>query len=401
MSATRSRLLFWVVPAALLAGGLVLAFRPQPAEVDIVTVAEGPLAVTLAEEGQTRIRDVYVVSSPVRGRMLRARVEEGDHVEAGETVLTEIEPADPDFLDPRSEAEARRAVAAAEAGVALAEAQIVQARADLDYAAAELTRARGLHARGVVAERILDEAQRLHDTRAAALRAAEATLAMRRAELSVTEARLMRPGGVPGWTEDCPCLPVTAPVSGQVLRVLQESESVVAAGQALFEIGDARDLEIVTDYPSADAVRIEPGQRVIISRWGGERDLSGEVTRVEPYGTTKVSALGIEEQRVNVVIRLTDPPDAWARLGHGFEVETRVVVWQSDSVVKVPLTALFRENGDWAVFRVEDGRAVLQPVEPGPRADLEAAIVSGLAPGAEVLRYPHDGIAPGQRLRRR
>jgi len=395
MRARVNRLLFWAVPAVLLAGGLWLAFRPQPAEVDIVTVAEGPLAVTLAEEGRTRIRDVFVVSAPVGGRVLRARVEEGDRVAAGETVLTEIEPADPAFLDPRSETEARRAVAAAQAGVALAEAQIVQARADLDYAAAELARTRGLHARGVVAERVLDEAQRLNDTRAAALRAAEAVLAMRRAELSVAEARLMRPGAATAWPDGCPCLPVTAPVGGQVLRVLQESE------QPLFELGDPRELEIVTDYPSADAVRIAPGQRVIVGRWGGGTDLAGEVIRVEPYGTTRVSALGIEEQRVNVVIRLTDPPEAWARLGHGFEVETRVVVWESDSVVKVPLTALFRDDGDWAVFRVEGDRAVLQPVTPGPRADLEAAVLSGLAPGDRILRYPHDAIAPGQRLRPR
>jgi len=401
MRARVNRLLFWAVPAVLLAGGLWLAFRPQPAEVDIVTVAEGPLAVTLAEEGRTRIRDVFVVSAPVGGRVLRARVEEGDRVAAGETVLTEIEPADPAFLDPRSETEARRAVAAAQAGVALAEAQIVQARADLDYAAAELARTRGLHARGVVAERVLDEAQRLNDTRAAALRAAEAVLAMRRAELSVAEARLMRPGAATAWPDGCPCLPVTAPVGGQVLRVLQESETVVAAGQPLFELGDPRELEIVTDYPSADAVRIAPGQRVIVGRWGGGTDLAGEVIRVEPYGTTRVSALGIEEQRVNVVIRLTDPPEAWARLGHGFEVETRVVVWESDSVVKVPLTALFRDDGDWAVFRVEGDRAVLQPVTPGPRADLEAAVLSGLAPGDRILRYPHDAIAPGQRLRPR
>lgn len=401
MTPRTNRLLFWAVPLALLVAGLVLAFRPVPEDVDLAIVTEGPLVVTLAETGQSRIRDVFVVSAPVRGRVLRAKVHEGDAVIAGRTVLTEIEPVDPDFLDPRSEAEARRSVAAAEAAVMLAEAQRVQAGADLRYAEAELVRARGLHERGVVAASALDEAERLFGTREAAVRAADALIAMRRAELTVAEARLMRPDAESLWPGGCPCLPIRAPVSGKVLRVLKQSEGVVTPGEPLVEIGDPRDLEIIADYPSADAVAIAPGQRVIISRWGGDADLAGRVSRVEPYGTTKVSALGIEEQRVNVVITLTDPPEAWARLGHGFEVETRVVIADEAAAVKVPLTALFRDDGHWVVFVVEGGRAALREVEPGPRAEMEVAIRSGLMPGEAVIRYPHDGIAPGDRVQAR
>jgi len=395
------RSLFWLVPVLLLAGGLAWGFWPQPVAVDIVAAPEGPMIVTVAEQGETRIRDVFVVSAPVRGRALRIEIEEGDEVMAGETVLAEIEPIDPSFLDVRTAAEARMAVATAEAAVRLAEASLAEARAELDYAAAQVERMRRLRESNTVAQSVLDDAERAFRARQAAVATAEAAIAMRRSQLEAAKVRLRNPGERMPGAGACPCIPIRAPVTGEVLRVLHESEGVVEAGEALVEIGNPGDLEIVSDFPSAEAVRIEPGQRVIVEQWGGPDPLDGEVRTVEPYGFTKVSALGIEEQRVNVVIALTDPPEAWARLGHGFEVETRVVLSEQVSVTKVPLTALFREGDDWAVFAVDDGKAVLRRVTLGPRNDLEAAVVSGIAPGEPLIRYPHDAIEAGTRVSRR
>jgi HlyD family secretion protein len=186
-----------------------------------------------------------------------------------------------------------------------------------------------------------------------------------------------------------------------VLRVLHESAGVVEAGQPLVEIGNPGELEIVVDFLSSDAVRIDPGQRVIIDEWGGNDLLQGQVAKVEPYGFTKISALGIEEQRVNVVIDFTDPPERWSQLGHGFQVEVRVVLWENDAVLKVPLTALFRDGGGWAVFTVDEGRAWLQPVTIGHEADFEAEIVTGVSEGDVVIRYPNNHVEQGTAVRQR
>lgn len=390
------RILFWAVPLALLALGLGAAFMPRPVETDLVAASRGPMVATLAEKGRTRIRDIFTVSAPVGGETRRIDIEPGDPVVAGETLLAEIEPADPAFLDRRSEAEARAAVEAARAALALARSQLSEAEAERDFAEAEFNRARSLRASNTISARAMENAERIFRARQAAVATAEAAVRMRVSELQAARTRLLRP--TEETPDGCPCVPIHAPVSGQVLRVLQESATVVAAGTPLLEIGDPHDLEIEAEYLSADAVRIAPGQRVIVDRWGGGRPLNGEVVRVEPFGFTKVSALGIEEQRVTVVIALTDPPRDWARLGHGFEVEVRVVLWESDDALKLPLTALFRDGDGWAVFAVEDGRAVLTPVGVGHRTDLEAEITSGLAPGAEVVRYPSDAIEAGSRV---
>jgi HlyD family secretion protein len=401
MSPILRRLLFWAVPALLVAGGLALAFRPQPLAVDFARAERGELVVSVAEEGRTRVRDVFVVSAPLRGRVRRIDLEEGDAVEADETVVAEIEPTDPEFLDIRSEAEARAAVATARAAVALAEAELEEARAELDFAEAEVARIRRLRESNTVSVRVLEDAERLFRTRKAAVATAEANLEMRRSELEAAEVRLLRPPEARARAGGCPCITIRAPVSGRVLRVLQESETVVAAGTPLLEIGDPRDLEIVADFLSSDAVRIEPGMEVVIEQWGGEGTLSGTVARVEPYGFTKVSALGIEEQRVNVVIAFAGPEARRRRLGHGFEVEVRVILAEAEDALKVPLTALFREDGDWAVFAVEDGLAALRRVELGRRNDLEAEIVSGLAAGDTIVRYPSDEVAEGVALEAR
>ena len=400
MTPLTRRLLFWGIPAAILAGGLAFAFRPQPLPVDLVGVAKGPMTVTVSEEGIAQIKDVFVVSAPVRGRALRIEIREGDAVVADETVLAEIEPIDPDFLDIRSEAEARAAVDTAQAALTHAKAQLAQAQAELKFATAERERITLLRRSGTVSVRALEDANRIYESRNAAVQTQFAAVAMRASELDAAQIRLRRPTEIAGAAK-CPCIPIRAPVSGKVLRILHESEGVVAAGHALLEVGDPGKLEIVADFLSTDAVRIQTGQRVLIDAWGGEATLNGNVSRVEPYGFTKVSALGIEEQRVNVVIDLIDPPGDWTRLGHGFKADVSVVLWQGEDVVKVPLTALYRNGGDWHVFLDQNGRATPRAVTIGHRTDLEAQITDGLTPGDRVIRYPSDFVHEGARIEQR
>ena len=400
MSALTRRLVFWGIPTVILAAGLAFAFRPQPVQVDLVTAKADPMTVTVAEEGVARIKDVFVVSAPVRGRALRIEIHEGDDVIADETVVAEIEPMDPDFLDIRSEAEASAAVDTATAALTYAKAQLAQARAELTFARAERERMAQLRSSGTVSMRAMEDAERVFQSRAAAVQTQEAAVAMRESELAAAEVRMLRPTEATRAAK-CPCIPIRAPVSGKALRVLHESEGVVAAGEPLLEIGNPDELEIVADFLSSDAVSIEPGQRVLIDAWGGERTLNGKVTRVEPYGFTKISALGIEEQRVNVVIDLTDPPADWSRLSHGFKADVGVVLWEGSDVLQIPLTALFRNGGDWQVFVEQDGRAVVRTVTVGHRTDLSTQITDGLQAGDLVIRYPTDFIESGTRIEQR
>jgi len=398
MTLRQRRVALWIALGVLVAAGLAYAFAPRPVPVDLVTVERGPLTVTLDEEGETRVRDVFVLSAPVAGRARRIEVEVGDLVTGGESVVTEIEPIDPSLLDVRSEREARAAVQAAVAARELAEAELDRARAELDFARSERARQQGLAARGIASQRERDTAERAFRTARAALETARAAVQARSFEVDRARARLVTPGEVAAAAGECACIGVRAPVSGVVLRVLHESEGVVAAGEPLVEIGDPSDLEVLAELLSPDAVRVRAGMPVWIEQWGGAERLVGRVRRVEPYGFTKVSALGIEEQRVNVLIDLVDPAEQWLRLGHGYRVEARIVLWQADDVVKAPLSALFREGDGWAVFAQEDGRARLRPVSRGRHDGLEAEIREGLAPGDVIVRYPSERVGDGTRI---
>lgn len=401
MTPATKRLLFWGPPALLLAGALLWLFRPAAVAVDLVAVDRGPLLVDVSDEGETRVRDMYVVSAPVPGLMRRIGLEAGDAVIADQTLVARIEPSDPSFLDVRSEAEARATVDAASAARTLAAAQVRRAQAELDFAQAELRRIQALARAHTVSANDLDAAERRARTADAALAEAQAERRMRESEYQLARARLLTPGGTRQRASDCDCLNVFSPVSGSVLRILRESEGVVQSGTPLVEVGDPDDLEIVVDLLSADAVRVEPGQRVIIEAWGGAAPLDGRVRRVEPFGFTKVSALGIEEQRVNVIVDITSPRETWPRLGHGYRVEPRIVLWESDDVLRVPLSALFRHEQRWAVFVAEGGRARLRPVEIGQGNGLEAEVVSGLEAGERVIAHPGDRVAPGVRVAER
>jgi len=385
--------------------GLTYAFWPRPVPSDLGTVKIAPLIVTLDDEGETRVQDIYVVSAPLAGRMLRLAGHVGDRVVAGETVVATIQPTEPTFRDARTHSELKAAVRAAEAARDLAEAELARITASRDYAASEYKRAVALAKRGTVSQSALDKAEMETRTQDAAMQTARAGLRVRVFELETARAALLDPGQRGTEPRTAPdnggvcCFEVFAPVSGTILRLIQESEAVVLAGAPLVEIGDPTDLEIVVDLLSSDAVRVSAGNGVLIDNWGGGQILHGEISRVESFGYTKVSALGIEEQRVNVIIRLTDPPELWTRLGHGYRVETRIVLWRNEKVMQVPLNTLFRDRGgEWAVFRVVDGAAVLTTVQIGHMNTAVAEIVSGLNPDDTLVLHPSDRIANGVRV---
>jgi HlyD family secretion protein len=378
-------------------GGLAYAFRPQPVAVDLATIERGDLVVTVDGEGRTRAREVYTVSSPLPGRITRIELRPGDPVQAGHTILTFLEETAPAFLDARSRAQVRAELGRAEAALLLARAEADRAQAELDYARGDLRRMETLHQRGALTEQALDQARLAVRTREAELATREAALRVRRFEVETARAALIGPGEDPPTEAiggGC-CIPVRSPVDGKVLRLLRESEAVVQAGEALIEIGDPLDLEVIVDLPSSEAVRVSEGAAVIIEAWGGEATLSGRVRRVEPFGFTKVSALGIEEQRVNVVIDLLDPPQARARLGHGFRVLGRMVVYEAEDVPLVPTGALFREGGEWAVFVSEGGTARRRTIARGPSDGRWAEVRGGLEPGEEVIVHPGERVAEG------
>jgi HlyD family secretion protein len=397
VTANTKRILIWAIILAVLSAALVISFRPRPVMVDTVPVETGPLIVTLDEEGETRVHDVYTLSAPVTGRVQRINSHVGDPVTASETVLARIEPGDPSFLDPRSEAQARAAIQAAEAARVLAESSVADAEAQYEFARAEYARMQELVKDGSVSRRDLDTAERDYKARRAGLDTARAALQVRNYELELARAQLVSPLETQDSTETCECIAITAPVSGRILQIADRSERVVREGETLMRIGDPADLEIVADYLSMDAVRIEAGQRVIIDNWGGAEPLEGKVRLVEPFGFLKVSALGIEEQRVNVIIDFVSEAGR-ERLGHGYQVETRVVLWDADSVLAVPLTALFRDGDEWALFVDEGGRARMRHVEPGRRNGVIAEISAGLASGERVVLHPSDRVSEGTRV---
>jgi HlyD family secretion protein len=401
MKPSQRRLILWAVLGGAVVLALFIAFRPQAVPVDIEVANSGSLVVTVDEEGETRVRDIFVLSAPVAGRMLRIEAEAGDEVIANQTVIAEIEPVDPTFLDFRSEAQAQAAVRAAESAKTLAQAEVDQAAAELEFARAEVERARELIVDNTISQRALDDAERNDKTAKAAYATTLAGLQVRTFELERARAELLSPAEIRLKRGDCECVPISAPVDGRILRVLQESEGVVPAGKPLLEIGDPADLEIVVDLLSADAVKVAAGQRVIIEGWGGDTPVAGRVRRVEPFGFTKISALGIEEQRVNVIIDFTSPREQWARLGHGYQVDLRIVLWEGVDVVKLPLTALFRDGDQWAVFVESGGRAQHRNVKIGRRNGLEAEITGGIQLGEHVVMHPGDKVVDGVRVKTR
>jgi HlyD family secretion protein len=387
------RNLIWMATAAVGVFGLVALLRPAPVEVDVGVVRRDTLRVTIDEEGETRLRRRFVVSAPVSGRVLRIEAVAGGSVTADQTLAT-ITPARPTPLDERARAGAEARVRAAEAELERARSEWRRLVVEADQAAREAARTDVLFTTGSVARESAEIARARSRSATEAVNAAEA--AIRTAEFALAAARAVlisdtdRSAGA--------AVTVRSPIDGVVLRRVQESEAVVSAGAPLIEIGDLRDLEIVSDLLSRDAVRVQPGAPVIITGWGGTRDLAGRVLRVEPSGFTKVSALGVEEQRVNVVIEFVDPPSARETLGDGFRVEVRIVLSERSGILTVPTAALFRLGGRWTVFAVVDDRLVQREVRIGEQNEHMAEVLEGLQEGDRLAVYPGESLTTGTRV---
>jgi HlyD family secretion protein len=367
-------------------GGIVYAWLPRPVAVDAAVIRRGPLVVEVDEDGQTRVRDRFVVAAPITGNLQRIELDPGAAVTAGDAIAR-IDPPAPVLLDDHSRGEATARLAAAVAHQRRADIAITRAQLARDAAVREAARTRTLDQRGAIAGA---ERERYDDQEQLAIRdlaAAETERASAAAEAEAARAALGE-----GPARPARAAAVIAPATGRVLRVVRDSAGPVAAGAPLVEIGDPRALEIAIDVLSSDAARIAPGMPVAIEAWGGDAPLAGEVRRVEPSGFTRISALGVEEQRVKVIAAITDPPPA---LGDGFRIEARIFTWRGDRVATVPASAVFRDRDRWAVYAVERGRARLVPIEIGHRGRLDVEVASGLAVGAAVILHPTDRIGDG------
>ncbi len=387
---------WWVVTAVVATALVWLSLSPKVIEVETVTVARGPMTVTVDEEGETRLRRRFVVSAPVPGRVLRIESRPGDIVKAGQTIAV-IQPVAPAPLDARTQTMGEARVSGADAATTRARAERGRLGVELKQAEADAARAKSLFDTGYGPKDAWEQA----DARVRALREAiaAAASAVRAAEfdLAAAKAALVSRGEASGGRS----VTVNAPIAGMILKRMQESESVVVAGAPLVEIGNLDDLEIVTDLLSTDAVKVRPGADVVIDRWGGSGTLAGRVQRIEPAGFMKISALGVEEQRVNVIVDFLDPRERRASLGDGFRVEVRVVVWEKADAVTIATSSLFRIGGDWAVFLVDGEVLRRRTVKVGQRNDQSAEVLEGLAAGDRVVAYPGESLSDGVKVRTR
>lgn len=382
--------------------GVAVAFLvPRPIEVDVASVTRGPLLITVDEDGKTRVKERYVVSAPLGGRLSRIRLRAGDPVTADETLLAEIKPTDPQLLDARATAEAEARVNAAAASHRRADAELGRARAAQELATHRYERASRLISSNAISREELDSAEHAARQASEELRAAEFGVKVADFELQLAQAALIRTQPSTSAEHELTTLPIRSPINGQVLRILQESDRVVTPGTELMEIGDLAALEAQVDVLSSDAATIAEGADAWFEHWGGARPLKGRVRRVEPSGFTKVSALGVEEQRVNVLIDFVDPAEDRPTLGDGFRVDAKILVWKGDPVLKVASGALFRSEGKWSAFVYQDGRARLREVDVGHNNGVEAEVFSGLHEGDVVILYPSDRIVDQRRIRPR
>jgi len=392
--------------AAALIGSVVMLMMPRPIEVDLGRVTRSDLVVTIVEEGRTRVRETYMVSTPVAGRLLRVELHPGDAVISAETIVAQMRPTSPAVLDRRTREQAAAAVEAATAAVRLAQANLDAAIADEELSRSELDRTLALFESDIVSRAALDRAANAHRARSASRETAEATIAIREADLANAQASLigMDDLGLASAISEANAhdIPIFSPIDGRILRVVQESETVLPAGAPIMEIGDVTsDLEVVAELISSDAVVVSAGDRVILRDWGGQSDLTGEVTRVDPFGATKTSALGIAEQRVQVEIKLLSPPEERVGLGHGYRLEAAIVVWEQEDALVVPSSALFRAGDAWAVFRDVAGQATVTAVEIGQSDGLHTEVLGGLSEDDTVILYPSAAIEQGSAIARR
>lgn len=386
-------------------GAFVWALWPQPMAVDLVTVTRGPMQASIRADGITRVREPFRVVAPITGTTTRAPIAAGDSVTRGETVVAVIQPAQPAFLDARSRLTAEATVTEAEASVQLAQTNLSRAEDELAYATEQLERNRTLAGRGLISQRMLDDSAQSQRRAEVAVSAARSELDLHRATLERARAQLMGPVGVQDGAaaaDEC-CVQILAPHSGTVLWLADPSARIVMAGEPLLTIGDLAELEIELALLSQDAVALAPGARAVVERWGGDGELDAVLRRIDPSAFTRVSALGIEEQRVLTRLDITSPRDLWPGLGDQFRVTVRVILWQEDAVLQVPQSALFRHGAGWAVFAHDTsaGLARLTAVEIGRQAEGVAEVLGGLAEGARVVAYPASALQDGARIEAR
>lgn len=376
---------------------LVYGFLPKTQEVDIVSAKRGPLQIVIEEEGRTRLKDRFTISAPTAGYMRRISVKVGDTVKKGQIVCV-LEPLQSQALDPRSRATAQAAASSAEATLKAATERERVAKADAGYIEQRRERLKALYEKGSISkdqfDQIDSEAQKakaLQNSAAAEVNVAKSELERAKITLQNFTARNSGHDSVA----------ISAPLSGAIFRVYRESEGAVNMGEPLIDIGDVKNLEVRVEVLSSDAVKIKKGTPVLFKRWGRDEPLTGIVRLIEPAGFTKISSLGVEEQRVLVIVDITSPPEKWNVLGDGFRMETHFIIWEGKDILQIPTSALFRSGTGWAVFVEEKGKARKRLVEVGQKNGLTAEILSGLKEKERVVAYPEDSISDGTKIRKR
>lgn len=391
------RLALYLLAGAAALGALIWAFLPKPVTVETAVVNQGRFVKTVDEDGKTRARERYVVSAPIPGRLLRVTLKAGAQVEKGR-LLAVIVPNAPGLLDVRTERELNARLGAAQAERRRAAAAAERARVVLEQARADLDHARQLAEKGFIPPTQVERDEREVESKSKELNAEQFALHAAGHQVEQAQAALLRLKQEAEGKVSEQRFEIHSPVAGQVLRVIQESEAVVAVGQPILEIADPTELEVVIDVLTADAGEIRPGAPVRMERGEGEASLEGKVRLVEPAAFTKISALGVEEQRVNVVVDFVSPIDQWRNLGDAHRIDAQISVASRDDAIKVPVSALFRQQEQWAVFAVVDGRAKARPVRLAARNSREAMVEGGLTPGDRVIVYPGDRVREGVRV---
>lgn len=378
---------------------IIVGFMPRPVLVDVAIAKRDTLQVTIEEEGKTRVIDRYILSAPVDGFARRLDLDVGDTVEKDQRILC-LEPLRSTVLDPRSRAEAEARVSAAKATLNAARRNVNATEADADFAARELERLKKLYDSRTISLDRFQQAEANARRTKANLESARFDVEVAEFEKNAAEA-VLSISAAEQMDDEPETVSIKAPVSGSVLKLHHESEGVVNKGEPLLEIGDPLSLEVEVDVLSRDAIKIVPGTRVRFERWGGDTILQGAVRTIEPVGFTKVSALGVEEQRVLVIVDIISSKEEWQRLGDGYRMETVFILWEGKDVLQIPSSALFRENGEWAVFAIDEDRATLRKVNVGQRSGIVAEIVSGLEEGEQVINHPGSNVADNSRVRKR
>lgn len=374
---------------------LAILLGPRPDVVELGSVEKGPMKVMVESEGRTQIKNIYSISAPVSGRLLRTQLKAGDAVIAGKTILAQIEPPTPNNLDSRTIIELKAKVKSSTALCELARAEVIQATAALDFSQADLKRNKKLIALNFLSQQALEQSQLELRTKKAELEVAKKNLKSRESELEMDQASLLPLKPSDQQSKNTEVIKIMAQTNGKVLQVLQESEISIEKGAPIIEVGDPADLEVLLEMLSENAAKVLTGKEALLSGWGG-KVLHGQVRRIEPYGFIKVSALGIEEQRVNVLVDFVDPIDDWNILAHGYRVDAQIVVWERENVLKVPMGALFRDKNNWAVFLLTaDGTVEQRQITIGHSSDIEAEVIKGLAENDRVVLHPSDQIQPG------